>query len=163
MDGPLIVLAALTLVLGWLEAPLTAFLAGAHPALHSESDVQAWLPYAALALALGGVGLAWVEFGRRRAAQKGFVEYIPALKALFVQRWYLDRLYRFLLDNVVYKGLARFCAENDQKVIDAGLDRLAEGTVTSGRLLHGLHAGMIQYKLLTIYVVLVLLAVYFIL
>jgi NADH-quinone oxidoreductase subunit L len=85
---------------------------------------------------------------------------MPALQALFANRWYLDRLYRRLLDDGIYRGLSRLCAKIDQKVIDAGLDELAGGTVALGRMIHGLHAGMIQYKLLTISIALGLLGIY---
>ncbi|RJQ84033.1 MAG: NADH-quinone oxidoreductase subunit L [Desulfobacteraceae bacterium] len=161
MSAVLLVLAAATLVLGWVEQPIGAFLARTQPADSGADHHTVWLPFVTLALALGGMALAFWEFGRRGAAQKGFIERFPALRRFFAERWYLDRLYRHILDHLVYRGLARSCAKNDQKVIDAGLDGLAQGTIGSGRLMHQLHAGMIQYKLLSICVAMLLLSVYF--
>lgn len=106
--------------------------------------------------------LAWIEFGRPGAAQIGWVERIPFLKTLFGERWYIDHFYRFFLDHIIYKGIARFCAFNDSKVIDAGLDALANGTIAGGQRLSTLHLTMVQYKLMVIFAVLALIALYFI-
>jgi hypothetical protein len=46
-------------------------------------------------------------------------------------------------------------------VIDEGIDGLSKGTVATGRVVSFLHLGMIQYRLLTMFVVIVLLALYF--
>jgi NADH-quinone oxidoreductase subunit L len=161
MIWPLIILAAVTAFLGLYEAPLDYFIAGrskmgAHnPALHS------WLPFAALAIAAAGVGLAWLEFGRREADRIGFVERIPVLNTFFAERWYIDHFYRLCLKYIVYKGFASFCKQNDDRIIDGGVDGLGKGTVEAGRILSRLHLGMVQYRLLVIFVVLVLLALYF--
>ena len=160
MVWPLIFLAAVTVLLGLYETPLNHFVAGRaidtlNPAAHS------WLPFAALAIAAAGVGLAWLEFGRRTADRIGFVEKIPPLHTFFAKRWYIDHFYRLCLKYVVYKGFASFCKQNDDRVIDGAIDGLSNGTVETGRILSRLHLGMVQYRLLVIFVVMVLLALYF--
>ena len=162
MAWPLILLAAATVVLGLYQQPLDQFITGqaaidAHAAAH-----HAWLPFVALAVAATGVGLAWLEFGRRDAARVGFVEKIPALNTLFARRWYIDDFYRLCLTYIVYKGFANLCKQNDDHVIDGSIDGLSNATIFSGRVLSRLHLGMVQYRLLIIFVVIVLLAVYFI-
>ncbi len=162
MALPLIVLAAITLVLGLYEAALADFVAG-RPQINAAADGHyGWLPFAALAIVAAGVGLAWLEFGRRDAARVGFVEKISALNTLFARRWYIDDFYRLCLKYVVYKGIANFCQQNDDRVIDGSIDGLSKATVAGGRILSRLHLGMVQYRLLVIFIVLVLLAVYFI-
>ena len=84
------------------------------------------------------------------------------LNNLFAQRWYIDRFYRWFLDAVIYNGCSRLFTLNDNKVIDGGIDGLGKGTVETGRFVSYLHTGMVQYRLLAIFIVLVLLAVYFI-
>jgi NADH-quinone oxidoreductase subunit L len=120
-----------------------------------------WLPFAALGLAFGGLALAWLEFGWRGAAQVGFVERVAVLKNLFAQRWYIDRFYRWFLDIVIYKGVSNLFTLNDNNVIDGGINGLGKGTVETGRFVSFLHSGMVQYRLLVIFIVMVLLAVYF--
>jgi hypothetical protein len=46
-------------------------------------------------------------------------------------------------------------------VIDGGIDGLGKATAETGRLVSWLHLGMVQYRLLTIFVVFVLLGIYF--
>jgi NADH-quinone oxidoreductase subunit L len=162
MAWPLIILAAITLVLGFCQKSLQVFLIG-RPAGMEElgGHHHAWLLYAALGLAVIGLILAWVEFGRSKAGQIGFAERIPAVKALFLQRWYLDRIYRWLLDVVIYRGVSNVCTKNDNQVIDGSIHAVSEGTVKSGRILSDLHLSMIQYKLMVIFVVIIFLAIYF--
>ena len=158
MALPLIVLAIITVGLGWFQGPLERYLSGsaaAHPVSH-----VGWLPYLALALALAGMGLAWHEFGRRTASQVGFVERLPVLARFFGERWYLDRLYRMLLDSLVYRGASRWCTRGDQIVIDGSLDGLAGGTIGSGRGLGWLHVISIQSRLSIFFAVVLLLAIY---
>ncbi len=162
MAWPLIIFAAVTVVLGFYQQPLDQFITGppaidAHAAAH-----HAWLPFVALAIAAAGVGLAWLEFGRRDAGRVGFVEKIPALNTFFARRWYIDDFYRLCLKYIVYRGLARLCKQNDDHVIDGSIDGLSKATIVSGRVLSRLHLGMVQYRLLVIFVVMVLLAIYFI-
>jgi len=161
MAWPLIILAAVTFLLGLYEISLEHFIAGKVMIYTAADSRHSWLPFVALSIAAAGVGLAWLEFGRRQAAQVGFVEKIPALKTLFAERWYIDHFYRFCLKYIVYKGLAGFCKQNDDQVIDGSIDRLSKATVETGRFLSRLHLGMVQYRLLVIFIVMVLLALYF--
>jgi len=162
MAWPLIILAAATLLLGLGQDALDQFIT-AQPAINAHADAHhAWLPFAALAIAAAGVGLAWLEFGRRDASRVGFIEKVPALNTLFARRWYIDDFYRLCLNVIVYKGLANFCKQNDDHVIDGSIDGLSKATLFSGRVLSNLHLGMVQYRLLVIFIVLVLLAIYFI-
>jgi NADH-quinone oxidoreductase subunit L len=161
MGWPLIILSAVTLLLGFFEAPLEHFLARG-PAVVEPPGGHTWVLFASLGLAAIALGLAWFEFGRRGADQVGFVERIPWLNDFFAERWYIDRFYRFALDRFVYRGIAALCAQNDQKVIDGGIDGISRGTVNTGRRVAFLHTGMIQYRLLIIFVVMVLLGIFFI-
>jgi NADH-quinone oxidoreductase subunit L len=159
MAWPLIILAAITVLLGLSETALDHFVAGQ---LKTDAGAaHAWLPFLALAIAAAGVGWAWLEFGRRDAHQIGFVEKLPALKTLFAERWYLDHFYRICLKYIVYEGFSNLCTQNDNRVIDGSIDGLSQGMVETGRILSRLHLGMVQYRLLVIFIVMVLLALYF--
>jgi len=162
MVWPLIILAAITLVLGFCQKMLELFLAGRSAGMEEiAGNHHAWLLYAALSLAVIGLILAWMEFARGKAGQIGFAERIPAVKSLFLQRWYIDRMYRLLLDVVIYRGISNICTKNDNQVIDGSIHAVSKGVVKSGRILSDLHLSMIQYKLMTMFVVILLLALYF--
>ena len=70
-------------------------------------------------------------------------------------------MYRWLLNVVIYRGVSNVCTKNDNQVIDGGIDALSEGTIKSGRILSNLHLSMIQYKLLMMFVAILMLALYF--
>jgi len=162
MAWPLIILALITVLLGFFESPLKHFLVGRLIAGEAhESGALALVPYLALALSVAGVGLAWIEFGRRGAARVGFVERIPPLHKLFAERWYIDDFYRLFVDRVIDRGISTLFYENDNKVIDGGIDGMCKGTVEGGRIVALLNSGMIQYRLLVTFAVMVLLSLYF--
>ena len=161
MAWPLIVLAVVTLILGFFQGSLETFFNGQQGVPAAHAGHHAWLPYVAIGSALGGLALAWLEFGRAGAEQVGFVEKIVPLKNLFAERWYIDRFYRRFMDIFIYGVLSKLFTQNDKKIIDGGIDGLGKGTVQTGRLVSFLHLGMVQYRLLTIFVVLVLLGIYF--
>jgi NADH-quinone oxidoreductase subunit L len=161
MAWPLIILAAVTVLLGFFQGSLEEFLKGLKIANPAQAGHHAWLPFVALGSAATGVALAWLEFGRRGAEQVGFVEKIAPLNTLFSERWYIDRFYRRFLDVVIYGGISNLCTKNDNRVIDGGINGLGRATVETGRFVSFLHLGMIQYRLLAIFVVIVLLVLYF--
>jgi NADH-quinone oxidoreductase subunit L len=167
MAWPLLILAAVTVVLGFFRNPLEHFLlrnflaggiaAGAAPG----GEVSAWSHMAALGLAAAGTALAWLEFGRGGAKQIGFVEKIPPLYRLFAERWYIDHFYGLFVNLVVDRGISALCYRNDNKIIDGTIDGLGRATIGSGRIAAFLQSGMIQYRLLIIFAVMVLLSIYF--
>ncbi len=162
MVVPLLILTAVTIALGFYQNQLDIFLAASLTRAMMPAGHHDWLFYSAVGAAVAGVALAWMAFGRPGASQKGVVARFAGLNRLFAQRWYLDHLYRWLLDHLVYGLFAKVCLQNDRKVIDAGLDGLAQGTVGAGRVMSGIHKDAIQPKLLVMFVVMLLLALYFI-
>jgi NADH-quinone oxidoreductase subunit L len=161
MAWPLVTLAAVTVLLGFFEQKLADFFKGSLSALAAPGAHHAWLPWVALSCAAFGVILAWVEFGRRSADRVGFVEKIAPLNNLFAERWYIDHFYRRFLDVFIYGVVSNLATQNDKKIIDGGIEGLSKGTVESGRLVSFFHLGMVQYRLLTIFAVMVLLGIYF--
>jgi NADH-quinone oxidoreductase subunit L len=162
MAWPLMILATVTVLLGFFQHPLEHFLGDQLGTVKLPAGTfHAWLPYLAVSLALGGVGLAWFEFGRSGSRQVGFAERNAFLGKLFSERWYLDHLYRLLVDRVIDRGIAAVLFQNDNRVIDGSIDGICRGTVESGRIVAILHSGMIQYRLLVTFAVMVLLALYF--
>ena len=162
MAWPLIILATITLLMGFSQDLLKLFLTGGHTGLEEiGKHHHSWLPHAALGLVIGGILIAWLEFGRSKSAKIGFIERVPAVKAFFLERWYLDRFYRWFLNAVIYRGISNLCTQNDNKVIDGSIHAVGKTTVKSGRILSDLHLSMIQYKLMVMFVVVVLLSLYF--
>jgi len=161
MAWPLIILAAITLVLGFFQTPLENFLVGHHGGGEAHGGHHTWLLYVAVGLALSGVGLAWLEFGRKGASQVGFIEKVEPISALFANRWYIDHFYRRFLDYFIYGIVSNLFTRNDRRVIDGGIDGICRATVGSGWALSFLQSGMLQYNLMVMFAVLALVALYF--
>lgn len=162
MAWPLIVLAAVTLILGFFEIPLKSFLTGGVASVvPREGGAVSWAGHLALGLALFGVFLSWFEFGRPNARQIGFIESIPPLFKLFSERWYLDHFYRFFVTHVIDRGISYLCYQNDNKVIDGSIDKMCESTVEGGEVVALWHLSMVQYRLLIMFAVIALLSIYF--
>jgi NADH-quinone oxidoreductase subunit L len=160
MAWPLAILAAVTVGLGFGEHAVARFLLnpfGSAPAVTHH----AWLPYTAIGLGAAAILLAWFEFGRRGVAQIGFVERIGFLHALFSERWYIDRTYRWLLDHIVYRVFSRLCTGSDRKVIDGAVDGLGRAAAAGGGIISILHTGMVQYRLIVVFGTIVFIAIYF--
>jgi NADH-quinone oxidoreductase subunit L len=162
MVWPLMILAGITAVLGFFEHPLKGFLVG-HPAATSAhgADSGIWATLVPLFMATAGVGLAWFEFGRKKAPRVGFVDRIPSVRKFFEKRWYIDHVYRFLLDRVIDRGVSALCFQTDSRVIDGGIDGMAQGSAEGGRFLAFLHTSGIQARLLVTFAVMVFLSLYY--
>ena len=162
MTAVLYLLAVVTVVLGFCQDALLAFLKGAPGAAQSlPIGHPGWLPVVACGLAVLAIGLAWVEFGRKGATQVGFIERLPEVARLFSNRWYLDHFYQYLLDRLVDRGISRLFAWNDKRVIDGAIDGLGLSTINLGALIARLHTGMIQHRLMVLFAVMAALILYF--
>ncbi len=102
----------------------------------------------AVSMAVGGIVWAWLEFGRKKAAQLGFLRWLPSVERLFAKRWYLDDFLRKSLDTAIYSGVTNLFTRNDRRIIDGGIDGICNFTVESGRLFSFLQSGMLQHNLL---------------
>ncbi len=149
---PVMILAGITLLLGFFQSSFEHFLVGAsvdadageggHGAGHYVLLVTA------VSMALLGILGAWIEFGRKGAAQQGFLSRFPRVWELFARRWFMDDFFRRSLDRFVYGGLTSIFTRNDRRVIDGGIDGLCFFTIAGGRLFSFLQSGMLQYNLL---------------
>jgi NADH-quinone oxidoreductase subunit L len=112
-------------------------------------------------MAVGGIVWAWMEFGRRRATQEGFLRWFPKVEQLFAKRWYMDDFLRKFLDKAIYSGVTSLFTRNDRRIIDGGIDGICDFTVESGRLFSFLQSGMLQYNLLVMIGAVALVVLYF--
>jgi NADH-quinone oxidoreductase subunit L len=160
MGAPLLILAVFALILGFFGDSILNFLHWGRP---PEIFHHLWLIPASVIVVASGVLLAWLEFGRKRAAQTGFLAKLPAMEALFANRWYIDAFYRRMVDYVVYGLFSRLFTMNDRRVIDGGIDGACRGTVGMGWLLSFLQSGLLQYNLFTMVFVIALVGLYFLL
>jgi NADH-quinone oxidoreductase subunit L len=150
MSFPLIVLAGFTLVLGFMQGTLEKFLLGAS----QPHELNYVLLVSAVSCALGGIGLAWLDWGRANAKWQGFIRKLPALENFFIQKWYMDHFWRWFLNTFIYGTFSRIFTYNDRRVVDGGVDAVAFSTIGSGRLLSFIQTAFVQCNLLFMVLVL---------
>lgn len=152
MTLPLMLLAVAALGLGFWHHTLqtTIQVPESHGMAHGFTWPLFWASHGAAAAA---IWLSWIEFGRKRARQVGFVEKIPWLYRLFSNRWYLDHLYQWGVTHLVDRGVAAFCKNSDDHVIDGAAHALGKGVMRGGSILSGWHNAIIQTKLLALFVI----------
>jgi NADH-quinone oxidoreductase subunit L len=161
MSLPLIILAGFTLILGFCQGWFEHYLIPAaqiHP--HTMNYTILGL---AVTAAVGGIAVAWFDWGRAGAKQVGFISYIPALETFFIQKWYMDHFWRWFLNTFIYGFFSRWFTLNDRRVVDGGVDTVAYSTVGSGRLLSFLQTAFLQFNLLFMVVVLAAVGLYLLL
>ncbi|MFP3866829.1 MAG: NADH-quinone oxidoreductase subunit L [Desulfobacteraceae bacterium] len=144
MSIPLLILATFTLILGFCQGYLERFLLG--HTMHHEHNYL--LLISAVGAALSGIGLAWIDWGSKKAKCVGFISYVPALENFFIQKWYMDHFWRWFLNTFIYGTFSRLFTYNDRRVVDGGVDTVAFSTIGSGRLLSFLQTAMLQLNLI---------------
>jgi NADH-quinone oxidoreductase subunit L len=144
MTVPLIVLAILTAVAGFIGVPSShgtafgRFLAPVLP-LHEEETggaVAFTLLILSAAIAVGGVLLAWVMYGLRQVRSETIGASRNPIYVLLARKYYVDELYDALFVQPIYR-LAQWCARIfDLGVIDGivnGIARLVTAWATGMR------------------------------
>jgi NADH-quinone oxidoreductase subunit L len=156
MAFPLIVLAGFTLVLGFLHTPLQKYLLG--EVHHHELNML--LMVLAVGAALSGIGMAWLDWGAKKATWQGFIRNFPALENFFIQKWYMDHFWRWFLNTFIYGFFSKWFTLNDRRVVDGGVDAVAYSCQGGGRILSLLQTAFLQYNLLFMVLVLAGLGIY---
>ena len=156
MAFPLIVLAGFTLILGFCEGYLQKLLLGE---VHHHA-MNYFLLASAVTCAVGGITVAWFDWGAKGAKCVGFISKVPALENFFIQKWYMDHFWRWFLNRFIYGLFSKWFTLNDRRVVDGGVDSVAFSTVGSGRLLSFIQTAFLQYNLLFMVMVLAGVGIY---
>jgi NADH-quinone oxidoreductase subunit L len=148
---PLLVLAALSVVGGWIELPswlaahaqwFTDYLAHALPAataVRGNEDVLQWLSAGA---ALGGIGLAWLLFMRFPHLLERLMQ-SPTAIALR-NYWHADWGFDWLYDRGLVRPYRWLTRDNRQDPVDVFYTAVAQGCVVSFRHLSDSQNGQLR-------------------
>ncbi len=173
MAVPVMILACVTVVLGFAEHSLQGYImAGGGAVKHASTAATGGAAHGVvghellvilgISAGLVGIILAWFEYGRKGASRNGFLSYFPPVWKLFDARWYMDAFFRWFLDTAIYSGLTSIFTRNDRRIIDGGIDGICFFTETGGRLFSFMQSGMLQYNLLIMVLVAGLAMLFFI-
>jgi NADH-quinone oxidoreductase subunit L len=171
MTLPLILLAILAVISGfvifeavgeWLgfESGWLGFvynLAEGPHEYHPE-DIWGWISLLSIALvALGLAGGVWIWGGDAEPSRRA-AAFSPLLYKLFLNRFYIDEIYQFLIDRVVLAA-GRVVAVFDRVVVnDSGVNGTGEATDYAGKLAKYPQTGKLPNYALAIVVGVILIA-----
>ena len=141
MTFPLIFLALITLVGGFIPFGKFVTADGAPYAIHLNSTIA----IISVLVALAGIGLATLLYkkGDKRAA------WLPSrasgLYKAALNRFYIDEVYLFITKKIIFNGISRPFAWFDRHVIDGAMNGLAWITNRTSEAIKGFQSGSVQW------------------
>jgi len=132
MDGVCRLLAAVTVVYG-----VTLALGGHH------GEAPAWLPWASMLLAAGGIALAWATYQRDIIAPSRLAAALAPIDFMARRRYGLDAVYAGLY-RIVLLGLSRTIGWIDRYVVDGLVNVFSAAALRAGDTLRRLQTGQAQ-------------------
>lgn len=122
-----------------------------------------WLIFVSLAIAVTGIGLAWLMYYKKSIPEDALSSKFPGVHKLLLNKYYMDELYlkAFVQPTV---AIGKFFWEMDRNIIDGIVNFVGRATRSSGRTFAKRHDGQLQtYGLVTIIGGLAVIAVAFVL
>jgi len=172
MNVPVVVLAALAAIGGFLASPLAGFLGGsfgrsspygiAGGGLAPSISELNW-PVAAgmFLLAIAGIAAAYALYVVRPSLRDNFKRALAGPRALLLNAYYLDPIYHVLVEVPAY-ALAAFCARFFEPAVISGIPRALTGMTSSlGDAARWWESGQLRRYGLTIAIGVVLLLAYY--
>jgi len=137
MTLPLVVLAAGSVLAGWLGTPKLwglgeafhtfehwlepVFALGGEASEHPASTEWS-LMILSVAIAAAGISLAYYLYSKRPEIPERIYESAKPLHKVLYNKWYVDELYDFLFVNGLGKGGGSVCGEFDRRIVDGGVN-----------------------------------------
>ncbi|MDN5346637.1 MAG: NADH-quinone oxidoreductase subunit [Clostridia bacterium] len=164
MTVPLIILAVLAVVVGWVGTPWANYFAAfLSPGEHHGGGVEGFtvmLMLVSTLIALAGILLAWAIYGRRHYDIEPLAEKSPGLYAFLSKKWFIENFYYGVIVPYGAVGLARLCAWFDRAIIDGLVNGIAGVVGGIGVSLRRFQTGYLQFYALIFFAVVVIAAVY---
>lgn len=98
---------------------------------------------ASTAVALFGIFLAWVVYGRQSVSAESIGRAFGPVYTLVARKYFVDELYQWIVDKVVL-GLSNLGAWFDRVVVDGVVNGVAYVVMMAGTVLRRAHTGQLQ-------------------
>ncbi|MGI9546108.1 MAG: NADH-quinone oxidoreductase subunit L [Flavobacteriaceae bacterium] len=140
MTGPLIVLAVLSAVVGFI--PFSEFITADRMPFNAHIN----FPLAAIAVLMGlvGIALAWLFYKKENELPQKFAAGLGNLYTWAYHKFYIDEVYLFITRNILFKRVAEPAAKFDRKYVDGSVVGLGNSTVRTSEKIKGMQSGKIQ-------------------
>ncbi|MFC4599729.1 NADH-quinone oxidoreductase subunit L [Cohnella hongkongensis] len=148
MKIPLIALAVLAVIAGFVETPFSGWLGGWLLGTDAEHHVSALVMIVSAAVGLLGLYIGWLMYAKGTIRRDAVSSRVPGLVRVLERKYYIDELYQAAFVKPLH-GLGRLLELFDEHVVD-GLVRLSGYAVAGvGRLNTRLQSGQVQAYALT--------------
>ena len=135
MIGPMLILAVLAVVVGFLALPLVSGYGGFGHVLEPGGEpfhFKVWLVTLSSILAVAGLTLGWLVYSRGALSAEAVRTRFPAVQRVLENKYYVDAMYQWAIDHVVLVA-GRFVALFDRVVVnDTGVNGAGASVVASG-------------------------------
>ncbi len=140
MSVPLIFLAIVSCVAGWI--PFGEFVTwnGAPYHIHIEGSVAA----TSLTVAILAIALATVMYRKKNNLPTRMRNAMPALWEAAHRRFYWDEIYMFVTHKIIFNGICRAIAWFDRHIIDGAMNGMAAMTQFVSVKIKGMQSGSVQ-------------------
>jgi NADH-quinone oxidoreductase subunit L len=140
MKLPLVILAAGTIAVGFI--PFSQFVSsdgkGFVSVFHPEFSI------APIALALTGILLAWSFYFKLNNKPLLLAERLGGLYKTAYRKFYIDEIYQFITQKIIFKGIGQPAAWIDKNIVDGAVNGIAWTTGKVAILVKGMQSGRIQ-------------------
>ena len=140
MTLPLIILAAISIVAGFVPAGELVTWDGAH--LHTQLNWS--VAGASVLIALVGIGLAFKLYYKENELPEKMKNALPNLWEAAYRRFYMDELYQFITHKVIFQNISKPIAWFDRHIIDGTMNLLGDVTNSASYAIRRLQSGSIQ-------------------
>ena len=126
----------------------------------NDKGFEGWLPLFSVLLAGCGIGLAVLMYGVKKVSAERIGDAFQPIYKVFYRKYWMDELYeKVFVENTLYKGLFRFFAWFDSKIVDGIANLIGDTTTWAGRNIRKVQSGQLQaYALAIVLGILVILA-----
>ncbi len=121
MTGPLMVLAVLSICVGWLNLPgVDSFSKFLHYGEYHEEVFHMGIAIASSIVALAGIGLAFVFYISKPELAGKTADTFKPIYLLLKNKYYVDEFYGWMVKNFLF-GFATICTWFDDNIVDDGM------------------------------------------
>ena len=141
MTIPLMFLAAVTLVAGWI--PFGEFVSSNGQAYHIHIDIK--VAAVSLCVAVAGIAIAtWMYMREDRKVADGLATRFSGLHKAAYHRFYIDEIYQFITHRIIFACISTPIAWFDRHVVDGFMNMLAWISNRISWAIKGMQSGYVQ-------------------
>ena len=140
MKMPLVILAILSLVAGWV--PFGKFVSADSKPLETHFHLM----FSILPVIVGVTGflIAMWMYKKEEGRAESMANSMKGLYNASKNKFYVDELYTFVTKNIIFKWIGRPAAWFDRKVVDGTMNEIANGTLEVSKSIKGMQSGKVQ-------------------